>query len=52
MPLRRRAQRAGVQGFRPHRLRHTAGGSASGLTAIAGWTSTDMLVCYTRRPRV
>jgi site-specific recombinase XerD len=53
--LRRRAQRAGVQGFRPHRLRHTAahrwlaaGGSESGLMAIAGWTRTDMLVRYTR----
>jgi integrase len=53
--LRRRAQRAGVDGFRPHRLRHTAahrwlaaGGSESGLMAIAGWTRTDMLVRYTR----
>jgi site-specific recombinase XerD len=53
--LRRRAQRAGVEGFRPHRLRHTAahrwlaaGGSESGLMAIAGWTRTDMLVRYTR----
>jgi integrase len=53
--LRRRAQRAGVPGFRPHRLRHTAahrwlaaGGSESGLMAIAGWTRTDMLVRYTR----
>lgn len=53
--LRRRAARAGVQGFRPHRLRHTAahrwlaaGGSESGLMAIAGWTRTDMLVRYTR----
>lgn len=53
--LRRRATRAGVQGFRPHRLRHTAahrwlakGGSESGLMAIAGWTRTDMLVRYTR----
>lgn len=53
--LRRRAQRAGVQSFRPHRLRHTAahrwlaaGGSESGLMAIAGWTRTDMLVRYTR----
>jgi integrase len=53
--LRRRAQRAGVAGFRPHRLRHTAahrwlaaGGSESGLMAIAGWTRTDMLVRYTR----
>lgn len=53
--LRRRAQRAGVQGFRPHRLRHTAahrwlaaGGSESGIMAIAGWTRADMLVRYTR----
>ena len=53
--LRRRATRAGVQGFRPHRLRHTAahrwlaaGGSESGLMAIAGWTRTDMLIRYTR----
>lgn len=53
--LRRRAKRAGVQGFRPHRLRHTAahrrlaaGGSESGLMAIAGWTRTDKLVRYTR----
>lgn len=53
--LRRRAVRAEVQGFRPHRLRHTAahrwlaaGGSESGLMAIAGWTRTDMLVRYTR----
>jgi integrase len=53
--LRRRAHRAGVQGFRPHRLRHTAAhrwlaarGSESGLMAIAGWTRTDMLVRYTR----
>ena len=51
----RRAERAGVQGFRPHRLRHTAahrwlaaGSSESGLMAIAGWTRTDMLVRYTR----
>jgi integrase len=53
--LRRRAAREGVLGFRPHRLRHTAahrwlaaGGSESGLMAIAGWTRTDMLVRYTR----
>jgi len=53
--LRRRAARAGVQGFRPHRLRHSAahrwlaaGGSESGLMAIAGWTRTDMLMRYTR----
>jgi len=53
--LRKRAKRAGIEGFRPHRLRHTAahrwlaqGGSESGLMAIAGWTRTDMLVRYTR----
>ncbi len=53
--LRRRAKAAGVEKFRPHRLRHTAahrwlahGGSESGLMAIAGWTRTDMLVRYTR----
>lgn len=53
--LRRRAQLAGIAGFHPHKLRHTAahrwlaaGGSESGLMAIAGWTRTDMLVRYTR----
>lgn len=53
--LRRRATRAGIQGFRPHRLRHTAadrwlaaGGSETGLMALAGWTRTDMLIRYTR----
>jgi integrase len=53
--LRRRAQRGGIDGFHPHRLRHTAahrwlakGGSEAGLMAIAGWSRTDMLVRYTR----
>jgi integrase len=52
--LRRRATLAGITGFHPHELRHTAarwlaaGGSESGLMAIAGWTRTDMLVRYTR----
>lgn len=53
--LRRRAQRAGIDGFHLHRLRHTAahrslaaGGSEAGLMAIAGWSRTDMLVRYTR----
>lgn len=53
--LRRRAARAGITAFRPHRLRHTAahrwlaaGGSESGLMAMAGWTRTAMLVRYTR----
>lgn len=48
-PARRR------RGLPPHKLRHTAahrwlaaGGSESGLMAIAGWTRTDMLVRYTR----
>jgi site-specific recombinase XerD len=53
--LRRRAQRAGIEGFHPHRLRHTAahrwlakGGSEVGLMAVAGWSRTDMLIRYTR----
>ncbi len=53
--LRRRAQRAGIEGSHPHKLRHTAahrwlarGGSESGLMAMAGWTRTDMLVRYTK----
>lgn len=53
--LRRRAEASGISGFRPHRLRHTAahrwlaaGGTESGLMAMAGWTRTDMLVRYTR----
>lgn len=53
--LRARAQAAGVEGFHPHRLRHTAahrwldkGGSEGGLMAIAGWTRPDMLLRYTR----
>lgn len=53
--LRRRAAQAGITGFRPHRLRHTAahrwlaaGGSESGLMAMAGWTRIEMLIRYTR----
>lgn len=53
--LRRRAERAGITGFRPHRLRHIAahrwladGGSGSGLMAMAGWTRVEMLIRYTR----
>ncbi|HWI42213.1 MAG TPA: tyrosine-type recombinase/integrase [Nocardioides sp.] len=53
--LRRRAKLAGIDGFHPHKLRHTAahrwlakGGSESGLMAMAGWSRTDMLVRYTR----
>ncbi len=50
-----RAQMAGVTGFHPHLLRHTAahrwlaaGGSEGGLMAVAGWTRPDMLMRYTR----
>lgn len=50
-----RAARAGVLGFHPHRLRHTAahrwlaaGGSEGGLMAVAGWTRPDMLLRYTQ----
>lgn len=53
--LRRRATLADIDGFHLHRLRHTAahrwlaaGGSESGLMAMAGWSRTDMLVRYTR----
>lgn len=52
--LRMRAGRAGIDGFHPHRLRHTAahrwlaaGGSEGGLMAVAGWTRPDMLMRYT-----
>lgn len=53
--LAMRAQMAGIDGFHPHRLRHTAahrwlaaGGSEGGLMAVAGWTRPDMLMRYTR----
>jgi integrase/recombinase XerD len=53
--LAMRAEMAGVSGFHPHRLRHTAahrwlskGGSESGLMAVAGWTRPDMLLRYTK----
>jgi site-specific recombinase XerD len=53
--LRERATTAGIKGFHPHRLRHTAahrwlaaGGSEGGLMAVAGWTRPDMLLRYTR----
>ena len=52
--LAMRADMAGVTGFHPHRLRHTAahrwlskGGSESGLMAVAGWSRPDMLMRYT-----
>ena len=50
-----RAEMAGVKGFHPHMLRHTAahrwlakGGSEGGLMAVAGWTRPDMLLRYTK----
>jgi integrase/recombinase XerD len=50
-----RAKAAGVEGFHPHMMRHTAadrwlsaGGSEGGLMAVAGWTRPDMLMRYTR----
>lgn len=50
-----RAELAGIQGFHPHVLRHTAAqrwlaaeGSEGGLMAVAGWTRRDMLDRYTR----
>jgi integrase/recombinase XerD len=53
--LAMRAHMAGVEDFRPHRLRHTAahrwltkGGSESGLMVVAGWTRPDMLLRYTK----
>ena len=53
--LGERARVAEIEGFRPHRLRHTAahrwlaaGGSEGGLMAVAGWTRPDMLLRYTR----
>ncbi len=53
--LKMRADRAGIKGFHPHRMRHTAahrwlaaGGSEGGLMAVAGWTRPDMLMRYTQ----
>jgi site-specific recombinase XerD len=50
-----RADRAGIAGFHPHLMRHTAasrwlaaGGSEGGLMALAGWQSREMLDRYTR----
>lgn len=51
--LKDRAARAGLVGFHPHKLRHTAasrwlaaGGSEGGLMAVAGWSSRDMIDRY------
>lgn len=53
--LAARAADAGIVGFHPHLLRHTAahrwlaaGGSEGGLMAVAGWSQPDMLMRYTR----
>jgi len=53
--LAMRATAAGIEGFHPHRMRHTAahrwlaaGGSEGGLMAVAGWTRPDMLLRYTK----
>ncbi|GAA1969239.1 tyrosine-type recombinase/integrase [Terrabacter lapilli] len=53
--LERRALAAGIEGFHPHRMRHTAahrwlaaGGSEGGLMSVAGWSRPDMLMRYTR----
>lgn len=53
--LKHRAQEAGLTGFHPHLLRHTAasrwlaaGGSEGGLMAVAGWSTRDMIDRYTR----
>jgi len=53
--LRARATAAGLTGFHPHLLRHTAatrwlaaGGSENGLMAVAGWRTRSMLDRYTQ----
>lgn len=53
--LRFRAEKAGLVGFHPHVLRHTAasrwlaaGGSEGGLMAVAGWSRRDMIDRYTK----
>lgn len=53
--LKRRAEAVGITDFHPHRLRNTAadrwlsaGGSETGLMAVAGWSRPDMLNRYTR----
>lgn len=53
--LKKRAARAGIENFHPHRTRHTGatrwlanGGSEGGLMAVTGWSSRAMLDRYTR----
>jgi site-specific recombinase XerD len=52
--LKARAKTAGIDGFHPHLLRHTAatrwlraGGSEGGLVSVAGWPTRPMLDRYT-----
>lgn len=53
--LSEKAAAAGIEGFHPHRMRHTwahrwlsSGGSESGAMAVGGWTRPDMLMRYTK----
>jgi integrase len=53
--LLERAEIAGITGFHPHVLRHTAasrwlskGGTEGGLMSVAGWSSREMLDRYAR----
>ncbi len=53
--LRSRVEQAGLVGFHPHVLRHTAasrwlaaGGTEGGLMAVAGWSRRDMIDRYTK----
>ncbi|WP_254240472.1 tyrosine-type recombinase/integrase [Allokutzneria sp. A3M-2-11 16] len=55
LTLTRRAAKAGIPDFHPHRLRGTGatrwlerGGSEGGLMAVAGWSSRAMIDRYTR----
>ena len=52
--LKARANAAGIEGFHPHLMRHTAatrwlraGGSEGGLMSVAGWSTRSMLDRYT-----
>jgi site-specific recombinase XerD len=52
--LKERADAAGIENFHPHLMRHTAatrwlraGGSESGLMAVAGWSTREMIDRYT-----
>jgi integrase/recombinase XerD len=54
MALKSRAERAGIERFHLHLLRHTAatrwlraGGSEGGLMAVAGWSTRSMIERYT-----